>query len=221
MKKFILLPLVLVLALSASGCKKQYPLEDKISQLRSDVLYGEVDQFELYCYVEKREDPYEENGNPGNVKPLLLFKITPKNDVNLENALITAECVYSENRYSGTFEYKPLTVSRYCKISPIALPSDLKSVKISVDGKSYSLGLKSLKKADSVSHLTAIEAVKKSDENSLAEFFTNDDYGEIYARILSIDGEDYWYLGFISDQSKTEYLLDAKTCEILSVRRPV
>lgn len=220
MKKFILLPFVLAVALSASGCKKQCSVKDKISQLRSDVFYGEVDEFELYCYVEKREDPYEENGNPGDVKPLLLFKITPKNDVNLENAVITAECLCDENKYFGTFEYKPLTVSRYCKISPIALPTGYLSVKISVDGKSYSPNLNSLKKVNSVSHLTAIEAVRKFDEKSLNKFFSNDAYGEIYARILSVDGDDYWYLGFISYDSKTEYLLDAKTCEILSVRRP-
>lgn len=56
MKK-IALCVVLLLAFQFTGCKKNSEYEDKISQLRYDVLYGETDDFDVTAYIEKKGRP--------------------------------------------------------------------------------------------------------------------------------------------------------------------
>ena len=85
MKK-IALCVVLLLAFQFAGCKKNSEYDDKISQLRYDVLYGETDEFDVTAYIEKREDPIFQDGLVGEKINLLTFKIEFDKDIVLKSS---------------------------------------------------------------------------------------------------------------------------------------
>ena len=71
---------------AVSCAKKDDIPADKLSLIRYDVLVAEDDDVKIAVYLEKRESPYREDGNPAELKPHIVIKATAVDDFDIENA---------------------------------------------------------------------------------------------------------------------------------------
>ena len=217
MRKALIVILSAALIFAVCGCKKDSFTDEKISQLRTDIYAFESDSFNLFCYCEKRENPFKEDGNVGERQTFAIFKIVPTGEDLSEKEILVK---YAAEKFTvcGKFEYKPLSDARYAYLAVPVLPDENFTAELTIDGKSVTAEMKSLKRSDLKDYKIAIDAVKAADEKNLKKFFGDREYGEIRIRLLESGGDNYWYVGFISENEKREYLLDGVTAEIIDIR---
>ena len=78
---YILLPIILICATMLSACKKELDYFDSVSELRSNVLLAEIDDFSLRIYAVEKEYPYEIDGIKRDVSKRAEFRlIAPSGD---------------------------------------------------------------------------------------------------------------------------------------------
>ena len=216
MKK-IALCVVLLLAFQFAGCKKNSEYEDKISQLRYDVLYGETDDFDVTAYIEKREDPIFQDGLVGEKINFLTFKIEFDKDIVLKSSPVI-EFETDGIKYRKETEYKPLSDFVYCFFSPKKLPDKKLNVKITTDEKSETITLISVKKKDTLTYKEALNSLIKSKTPSITEIFDGKAPYEIKIRLIYSDGYDCYFIGVETKEKSVGFLLDGSTGEIIAIK---
>ena len=102
MKKFIasFMCFICISLIPAVSCAKKADIPaDKLSLIRYDVLVAEDDDVKIAVYLEKRESPYREDGNPAELKPHIVIKATAVDDFDIENARYLAGKIELNGRY--------------------------------------------------------------------------------------------------------------------------
>ena len=212
MKKLILI-LSFLSILFISSCKEKVSFEEKISQLRPTTLFYENDDFLLTAFPEKSENPQIDDGNIGNVENRILFKLQLKSK---KHELCKVEFCINDKTYKANFKYQPLSSFLYCEIQVANLPTKNLYVKVSLDEKTCGISLLSHKNDLTLSYQQVIDNLIKNDE-FVKEFLSNKN-GELKIRFIDNGGYDYWYLGFVSAEKTTAYLIDGETGEILAIK---
>ena len=147
----------------AVSCAKKDDLPaDKLSLIRYDVLVAEDDDVKIAVYLEKRESPYREDGNPAELKPHIVIKATAVDDFDIENADMFAEVITGDKKYSSQFGFRPISFSRECHLSPQTLPDGDLSLIISLNGERRTYNLVSIIKSDIISYEDAIISARGS-----------------------------------------------------------
>lgn len=216
MKK-IALCVVLLFAFQFAGCKKNSEYEDKISQLRYDVLYGETDDFDVTAYVEKREDPVCQDGLAGETTNFLTFKIEFDRDTVLKSSPVI-EFETDGIKYRKETEYKPLSDFVYCFFSPKKLPDKKLNVKITTDEKSETVTLLSVKTKSTLTYNEALNSLIKSKTPSATEIFDGKTPYEIKIRLIYSDGYECYFIGLETKEKSVGFLLDGSTGEIIAIK---
>ncbi len=216
MKK-IALCVVLLLTFQLSGCKKNAEYEDKISQLRYDVLYGETDDFDVTAYVEKREDPVCQDGLAGETANFLTFKIEFDRDTVLKSSPVI-EFETDGIKYRKETEYKPLSDFVYCFFSPKKLPDKKLNVKITTDEKSETVTLLSVKTKSTLTYNEVLNSLIKSKTPSATEIFDGKTQYEIKIRLIYSDGYECYFIGLETKEKSVSFLLDGSTGEIIAIK---
>lgn len=208
---------VLFIIFQLTGCKKYAEYEDKISQLRYDVLYGETDEFDVTAYVEKREDPIYQDGLTGDIANFLTFKIEFDRDAVLRSSPVI-EFETDGIKYRKETEYKPLSDFVYCFFSPKKLPDKKLNVKITTDEKSETVTLLSVKKNDTLTYKEALNSLRKSKAAPADEFFDGKTPYEIKIRLIYSDGYNCYFIGLETKEKSVGFLLDGSTGEIIAIK---
>ena len=88
---------------------------------------------------------------------------------------------------------------------------------LSVDGELYSVCLSSVKNADTITYIRAVNGIIETDAERLSAFKKNEPY-ETRIRLIENNGYNFWYVGFINSAKTLSYLIDGATGEILAVK---
>lgn len=202
----------------SSGCKKTDGTASKISQLRDGIYIAEDDELKIEVFSEMRESPFIEDGNPSELKPLIVILVTPVGDSEAENADMFACVETKDEKYSAQFVFKPISPRRECYIRPKSKLHGNFTLIITINGEKKKFVPTALNLENTIGYERAISAIKSSDGGKLSEYFSNEEYGEIMIRLIENDGALYWYVGFTDGNETTAYLVDGKTAEILESR---
>lgn len=214
---------VLTLALlpifaSLAACNAQTDYFCYVSELRSNVYYGEEGNFSLTVYSGLREKPFNHDGNVGEQALTLTFKLFMKEKVN---EAIKIEYEINGTKYQTQLNYDATGSALSCIAEVNDLPETPPEITICYGENAILIKTNSLLNADTISYTAALRATteKASDfikENSEGSRFK----GEISVRLLCENGRNYYYVGFIlSDGLKQAYLLDGKSGEILAEKK--
>ena len=198
-----------------SGCKKNEPTAPDVSQIRYDVFYAEDDRFKISVFAEKREDPFIADGNPAPLSPFVSVKVTPKADENLENADMIAEIKTNEKTYAATFDFKPVSTTRECRLYPEKPLNGKFVLTLNVNEEKFVYEPKSLKNKAIITYSAAIFDVKKYAKGRLDRYFI-EDTGEIRVKLVENDGFNYWLIEFIDEKSTISFLVDASSGEVVN-----
>lgn len=198
-----------------SGCKKNEPTAPNVSQIRYDVFYAEDDRFKISVFAEKREYPFIADGNPAPLSPFVSVKVTPKADENLENADMIAEIKTNEKTYAATFDFKPVSTTRECRLYPEKPLNGKFVLTLNVNEEKFVYEPKSLKNKAIITYSAAIFDVKKYTKGRLDGYF-GVDVGEIRVKLIENEGFNYWLVEFIDEKSTISFLVDASSGEVVN-----
>ena len=198
-----------------SGCKKNEPTAPDVSQIRYDVFYAEDDRFKISVFAEKREGPFIADGNPAPLSPFVSVKVTPKADENLENADMIAEIKTNEKTYAATFDFKPVSTTRECRLYPEKPLNGKFVLTLNVNEEKFVYEPKSLKNKAIITYSAAIFDVKKYTKGRLDGYF-GVDVGEIRVKLIENEGFNYWLVEFIDEKSTISFLVDASSGEVVN-----
>ena len=202
-------------ALTFSGCDKAADLSPYISQNRLQIYSGKSENYSLSVYAERRESPFIGDGYAGDMKNVLILKLNPASgDLTAANVSVVydnEEKVFSYDK--GVRNSNVLTVE--------TLPeSPTVTAKITVGDKSETVELYSQKLSTDCTYKEAVDAVQNYDGETVERLF----YGtralaEINVRLISEEGKNYYFVGFIEEGGKTSaYLIDAATKTVIATR---
>lgn len=198
-----------------SGCKKNEPTAPDVSQIRYDVFYAEDDRFKISVFAEKREYPFIADGNPAPLSPFVSVRVTPKADENLENADMIAEIKTNEKTYAATFDFKPVSTTRECRLYPEKPLNGKFVLTLNVNEEKFVYEPKSLKNKAIITYSAAIFDVKKYTKGRLDGYF-GVDVGEIRVKLIENEGFNYWLVEFIDEKSTISFLVDASSGEVVN-----
>ena len=212
-KKLFLLLIITCLAFNVS-CKKNNKYDSKITQLRSDILKYECEDFTLTTYVEIIETPILNDGKIGKTENLLTFKLKNKKpNENLENCSLSF--TLNGQNYTASFEFKQIPTLLNCHVTVSELPTNTLDVSLTINGKSQAITLNSVKNKCTKSHNEVLKALENEQDFSSK---TTENI-ELRIRLINNDGYDYWYVGVIDNQSIISYLVDGETLETIAKKQ--
>lgn len=214
MKKIAAILSCLFIVFSVS-CKKTVAYTDKISQLRYDVLYSFSEDYEVFAYKEIREEPMKDDGEKGENKNVLIFKITFKKQISLKSSPVLQFSIDGIN-YRKEFEYKPLSNYVSCYFFLPSMPSDKLDISLEIDDRKEAHSLLSVLNKSTKSYTDALETIERSDDDDAKKFFSGEENFEIRIRLIYSDDYRCYYVGLFSATKSISYLLDGETCEIIA-----
>lgn len=206
-KKIILSLLLISATTFAFGCKKSPALFDNVSRLRSDVFYGETENYAVTVYPELRESPMIANGEISEIKNLVIIKLRVKNNLTGEFT-VTFEV---DKKYSETFSFSAFSDCYVSSVEVEKLPDKPFIATICHEEALENVTLESKLNDDTISYKTALDKAYKSKTEYIDERSVNGVFGgEIYLRLIAEKDKNYWYVGFITDEETLALLLDDK-----------
>lgn len=201
-----------------SGCKKQNELEKYVSELRSDVFFGESESFKLKAGYGFKESPYENDGIVRQRIYILTFRLLDK---ETDDAAYTLNFVYNGEAYQAPFKLNPVShaVSATLEINGFTLKEF--TVTVSSGAEAEEITLKSALPEQTIDYVTALDYLKIN-QPKLVQSYTDENgnfTAEIYARAVVKDDKAYWYIGLASGGGNLKaFLIDGANGEILAVR---
>ena len=220
MKKILSLILcVFALVLTFSGCKKQENTLDKyVSELRSEIFYGESENYTLKASYGFKEIPYGHDGKINHRAYVLVFKLLGR---ETDQATFNASFTFKDKEYKTTFKLSPVSHSLTAPIEIDGFNLKEFTVQISTGGESESVQLKSTLPKNTISYSSALKYLQKNQSELLKNYRNeNGDFnGEICARVVVKDQKPYWYVGLTDKNGNLKALLiDGFNGEVLAVR---
>lgn len=219
MKKFIVMLFLTLFAcfsaLAFSGCEKSADLSPYVSQNRMQIYGGKSENFDLTLYAERREEPFIGDGYVGEMKNVLIIKL---DGVGGDVASADVTVVYDNEEKVFAYD-KGVRNSNVSAVEKLP-QSPTVTAKITRGDKSETIELYSKKLSTDCTYIEAIDAVQKYDGETVERlFYGNRALAEINVRLISDDGKNYYFVGFIEEGGKTSaYLIDAETATVIATR---
>lgn len=217
-KTFVFFFLIALLPLFSffSSCKKKLDYFSHVSEIRSNILLAEAEDFSLRIFIGEREVPYAADG--------VARETSPRFDAYLVAPNGTKTCEFhfkiGNETYGGEMSYDNVK-GEYYYFCTLSVPQ-LKSVSCEIlygeeqfvlDAKSV-LTEKTLSPRDALSHLLTTE---KESFSALTDKYGF--AGEIGIRLIYEDNP-YYYVGVIDRKGNVSaFLLNAETGKLLAKRQ--
>ena len=188
---------------------------DYVSELRSNVLTAETDNFSLRAFAVEKEYPYAPDGVKREMtKRAEIYFTAPSG-----NELSSIKFQVDGENYGGEMSYDNVKEEYFFSVS--ADITNANAVDFSVEyGKQHlTFHAVTVKKQTTLSPKNALEKLKEN-ETELFSTLTDEHgfIGEIYLRLIS-EGEPYYYVGLITKDGKVRaFLLAADTGKVLAKR---
>ncbi len=217
MKKitFVILLSLLILPIS---CAKKSETDEKISQLRYDALYSSCEEYEIYAFKEIREEPLKDDGETGEKKNVLIFKIIFKKETPLKSSPIVSFGLNGLT-YRKEFEYKPLSNFVCCSLFLPSLPDNKLEVAIEFNKTTNRHTLLTVLNKDTLSCSEIIDVFKKTNDADALKFLNGENKYEMRVRLISSEGYNCYFVGLYGESEFVGFLLDGTTGEFLAKKK--
>lgn len=214
MKKLILFLAVITLSILAS-CTQKINLEMYLSEVRTQVYVGEVDEVKITVYGQEREQPYQLDGYVGKLKKSLTVRLETEGK-SPDGASVKIR--YGDSEYQGAFSYNPVSGKFVTEIDVSELPISAVKALVTVEGEEREIELISKVNADTVSMSEALNSVVDYGGAEIDKMLgASDNSIEVHLRILYEGENNYYYVGITDKSGKTvAYLVDGKTGKVLA-----
>lgn len=210
--------LCLILSFSLTGCAVVNPLYSHVSELRSDLFFGDGELYSVSACYGFKEFPFDNDAKVGTRKYALHFKL---NDVHTVDASYSLTLTYADESYSADFKLSPVThtVTAAFEIEGFNLKEF--DVTVSSGGVNETITMTSILPQNTITYTTALDFLYKH-QRQLVDGYVNlegEFDAEIYARVIVKNQTPYWYVGIASGNGNLKALLiDGFNGDVLAIR---
>ena len=218
MKRFFCLLLIILGVFFSFSCNQKVDLTMYISQTRTGIYQGEVENLKITVYVEKREEPFLCDGFVGTLKNLLICKVESDSG-SLDD--LSIEFNLSGKKYGGKFVFNPINGKYTSEIEIESLISspNLKAVIFSGENK-VEINLNSKVIGGTISYKKALNSVCAYDKGVVKNLFESTKINsEIHLRLLQDEKRSYYYVGFLNANGGMAYLVDGLSAKVLAKKK--
>ena len=189
-----------------------------MSQLRFDILFSGDEYYDVYAFKEICENPQKDDGEIGERKNVLTFKIVFKNDIPLKSSPVI-QFSLDGITYRKEFEYKPLSNFVCCSLFLPALPGNKLDVSLEFDKKAVNHTLLTVLNKKTLNYTEVLGIIDKSDDEDAQRFLNGEKPYEVKLRLISSDGYNYYFIGFYNEDEFVGFLIDGTTGEIIAKKK--
>ena len=214
--RIILLSLTALLSLFFIACNKKVDYFSYVSELRSNILCAQTDEYFLSVYAVEKEYPYSLDGVKRETSMRTEIRLlAPSGDKTYEISF-----QHNGSTYGGEMSYDNVRAEYYYSCSlDVSSATEIDCMLICED-KQVSLCAKTVKTENTLSPQNVLAKLQET-ESELFSSLT-DKYGfagEIYIRLLYEDFP-YYYIGVIDRNGYTSaFLMNGETGKILARRQ--
>lgn len=188
---------------------------DYVSELRSNILLAENENFSLRAFAVEKEYPYATDGVRREMtKRAEIYLVAPSGD-----KVCSVSFTLDGEKYSGEMSYDNVKEEYFFSVSADLSACQSADFTVKYGAETAVLSAKTVKKADTLSPREALEKLREN-ESGTFDSLTDDNgfVGEIYLRLICEDAP-YYYIGLIEKNGKIRaYLLAADSGKILAKR---
>lgn len=216
MKKTILFIFAVLIMPFAAACEKEEGLIPYVSEIRSDVLTGQSENYSVKAYVLKSETPLSDDGTAGSLAPYIRFFLKVKD----LNAVYRIDFSIGEKNYSCTPAIDPATGEFIATAETESLPAATLTVNVCCGGLTETAELNSIVPETALTPQAVLDAVYLKNPD-LFNSYNNEEgkfCAEIRIKITVKDGKPYYFFGILDGKSRKAFLADGYTGEVLAVR---
>ena len=219
MKKIsVIILVILICVFSFSSCDKDVDLTVYVSQVRQNIYIGESDDYKIVVYEEKRENPFVADAFIGSIENFVIIKIESKTE-SVDG--VSASFIIDEKEYKGDFVFNP--ISNKFTLEVVVEKFNEKNeleVKLYKGTEYQTISAKSMLFEGTKDYQEVLKSVSRYDKNIINKLFKGDKViAEIHIRLLYDNDKNYYYVGFVESDKKTNcYLVDGQTLNVLATK---
>ena len=199
------------------GCTTKNTLVQYVSELRSDLFFGQSQNYSLKAGYGFKETPYHNDGNVKQKEYSLTFRLEDK---ETDQLLYSLSMTVNSNVYSAEFKINPVThaLTAEIKIDDFNLKSF--DVEISVGSNKETVTMHSILPENTISYEKALDCLQEKQSKLLASYYDQNGVfnAEIHIRVLVKDQKPYWYVGLAKNKNLKALLIDGVSGEVLAIR---
>ncbi len=217
MKKFAFILSFLFCLSFLFGCNGKPTLIENLSELRTDVFYGESENYKLKASYGFKESPFINDGKVGKTEYALEFRLLEKTD----DASYSISFPLNGSMVSANFSPNPVSHVLCARVQTEGFKEKEFSVTISCGGNQETIVLKSLLPQNTITFDKALSSLYNGQKDFIDTLYDqNGNFNaEIYLRVLVKDQKPYWYVGLARGNNDLKALLiDGLDGKILAIR---
>ena len=217
MKKKLFAIFTVLCLLFLAACQPKNAYDDKISQLRYDILAGESENYTVKAYLENRETPYKADGIVQELKNYIIFKINFKNEPSAITGELEIAFTHDDKDYSSSLIYKPEFDSYVATFEVKSQPIAPLTATITLLEAQENVTLASICK-DVIKPEKALQTAITAKQELLSELEKNNANYEIMVRLINQEQSVYYYVGIVENEYTTALLI-SDTGKLLAEKR--
>ena len=189
---------------------------DYVSELRSNVLIAQTENYALRVYAVEKETPYNADGVRREMTTRAEVYFTAPSGDKTTNLTFTI----NGKTHSGEMSYDNVKEEYFFSVSTDLSKAERLDFHIKHGKEEMTFQAKTIKTASTLSAKTILEKLQEN-EPSVFQALTDENgfVGEINIRLIS-DDTPYYYVGLIEKDGKTRaYLLTSDTGRVLAKRQ--
>ena len=218
MKKKWLFVLIFVLFLTAfSGCKSQNSLINNVSELRTDVFYGQSQNYKVKAGYGFKETPFNADGKISEKDYFLTFRLI---DREIDDQTYTISFQFGEQNYNADFKLSPVSHSLIASVEIENFNKKSFTIIISNASNHEDVEMASLLPENTLTFTSVLEKLQRTQSDLLKNYADeNGNFNaEIHLRVLVKNEKPYWFIGLVEKDKMKAFLMDGLNGEILAVR---
>ena len=207
---------VLIFLCLGVGCKKEMDYLPYVSELRSNILLAEQDNFSLRIYAVKKEQPYIADGIPQECSSRTeVYLVAPEGTQNCH-----VNFSYNGQNYGGEMSFDNVKTEYYFACTLDISKANELPCRIVYGDKKINCTARSVRTEQSMSPTAILQSLQNKEADLFAAM--TDKYGftgEIYLRLIYEDAP-YYYVGLIERNGNIHaFLINAESGKILAKRK--
>ncbi len=211
----LVLPFVFMFLLT--GCSNTFSLVPFVSELKSQLYYGESDGFKLKASYGFKETPFINDGKIGQIVKSLTFKLLDRADDNITYSL---ETLINGKEYKSDFKYNPVSDTLYLSFEIDDFEQNTFSANLCFADNKIPINFISQIPENTLTFEEVTKIIVKEQPTLINSFKSDNSFNaELYLRIIVKNSHPYWYVGLASGNEKLKaFLVDGISGEILAIR---
>ena len=216
---FSVLPLCVAFMFAGCGVTAEDLTKNHLAELQNNFFVGTTQNFKVSLWSGTREEPYEPNGELGELVDFCIISVVPVGDVNTFGLNYTVEV--NDMTYNGEFEKSPFDNSLAADIGVSVEDTDTIYAYIIMDGVSEVGKLECVSSGFAIKNTDALNIVVDNFGENILTLSNNGEIPvEAYCKIISTDknlGVYFWYVRVVNAEGQDiSVVIDPNSGEIIA-----